>query len=1315
MLLFIIGCYLLLRGPYGLVQLTWVGSLPAAAIRKARMIRFTPLVLRNGAAPTGRPVQLGFGPLLSGCLVDESNSTVSRTSLDSTVTFATTIDFDGWYFATGRDDAQFDPVGYSVHTSVGGDVWEPLLDSSVSPYCPSYVRNDDEKQRLEQAVAQAFPASRGVAVLRSFNDFHCLWPYYVIIIGLGVYSFSILIAPLLVLLAEEAPTQVLAWGGMVGALFKGVGVIVVRRWDMPLPFGPINYCGMSLALECLLEFFVFPGPLAYAQAYAIERAFIFGLLHTSVLYALGRRSVFGPFFLVVSGGMLMFREWYRRKSLRAVQPDRRLFDVAWDRLRVEEPLAEEHLARLRDFGQEYRLGLGAGKPLSKQRLRNGSQAASSPLMRMWQGVVGGGNAALAANEADGNGVDGRHKLMIEERSPTLSNSIRKVIAASSSGLSLDQLYGQATIMDPIFRVRVELLATLCRGHVSVVPESPGSMDDIKLLSELQADAAAYARVPWAEIKHVDQALRKSILNHGNISRLHDIVRQRIIFESLGDICKCLDLIAANPDLRIVSIKNGFDSSSDARRSAGYRQVVVLLQVVTEQTKIMGVSNFVCELLLAHRDMVVLLNPAQHDRYLEYRNVMGFISLGWWGTAGAGSFWIGANRASPSLARSRVFSPQQPSGQRADAISPRAASQRQHLEGGEWGASCAPVPSSECLRLEHVDASISELEPTGAEMQGILTERVYEVMRMRCHLPGNLLQSILNELGAGMRKVETSMLFFVRPLSLLLSPLGQLLLLVAGVYFIWLCLSSNLFIHHFNARHLRFRVLETRGALGASPDDLAKVPSGVGISELTLLRRQCEISSHRVSSHHVSSFNRSAHFTSAGLQAEVQGSTMFITLPQFVDLDGWAMSSSVEPGSADTDPVRFDIAYARLDASKYKFSDCLLGNEWAQQHEVGGMSEAEQRAAVVSKLTHMQGRWCSASDTRLCDDLDKAALLRTCLPASRVDEADWQIVSASSCRWGVYDVLCLPHSDEVFEYVNLDRGFRHEFHLWPPWYIVFGVLVAYFPIFGFLILSAVFGFLGAHSPHVGGFLQASRYALSLSFIVPGIMEVITAFALATTRRTPADHVNGWDSFYWWPLGIMSLLFGLVIMLSEKRIIAFLPLPFLVYVPALFIYNWFIIKNYRLPVPYSSVYVLSIWLVLQIGRQYTIRKSRQAIWPDAEAYESQWRVTTTSLEDRACIRDLYEVTERISGVTKGRPLQRMRDPNMHTRPEETPTGPRRRSSRSQQAVCHKSPMRLPRHVIVALTLAPATGIHACPAVCSFSRRLICVRRRTHIHGY
>ena len=69
MVLFLLGMFILLREPEGILRFTWIEKIPDGSVRPAQMLRFTPFALRNGQNPWDMPQELDFGLLRSGCKV----------------------------------------------------------------------------------------------------------------------------------------------------------------------------------------------------------------------------------------------------------------------------------------------------------------------------------------------------------------------------------------------------------------------------------------------------------------------------------------------------------------------------------------------------------------------------------------------------------------------------------------------------------------------------------------------------------------------------------------------------------------------------------------------------------------------------------------------------------------------------------------------------------------------------------------------------------------------------------------------------------------------------------------------------------------------------------------------------------------------------------------------------------------------------------------------------------------------------------------------------------------------------------------------
>ena len=60
-----------------------------------------------------------------------------------------------------------------------------------------------------------------------------------------------------------------------------------------------------------------------------------------------------------------------------------------------------------------------------------------------------------------------------------------------------------------------------------------------------------------------------------MSRLLDVCRERIIFDRVQDLLKCLEVILRDEDVRIVRFKNRLDPAYNALSTVGYRYLTFL--------------------------------------------------------------------------------------------------------------------------------------------------------------------------------------------------------------------------------------------------------------------------------------------------------------------------------------------------------------------------------------------------------------------------------------------------------------------------------------------------------------------------------------------------------------------------------------------------------------------------------------------------------------------------------------------------------------------------------------------------------------------
>lgn len=144
-------------------------------------------------------------------------------------------------------------------------------------------------------------------------------------------------------------------------------------------------------------------------------------------------------------------------------------------------------------------------------------------------------------------------LMNLESHPGVSTEVSQVV-------SFDQLYIQALLMHDILRGKVETWALNTEGYF---PVNSGGFDR-SLWSEtryvkwkdMAHDKEMVNRVKWPCVKRTNRAFGKLAISYDRcISRLLDITRFTIFFDSIQHITVALGAIMSDPDVELLRVKN----------------------------------------------------------------------------------------------------------------------------------------------------------------------------------------------------------------------------------------------------------------------------------------------------------------------------------------------------------------------------------------------------------------------------------------------------------------------------------------------------------------------------------------------------------------------------------------------------------------------------------------------------------------------------------------------------------------------------------------------------------------------------------------
>mmetsp|Transcript_1385 Transcript_1385/g.3059 ORF Transcript_1385/g.3059 Transcript_1385/m.3059 type:complete len:507 (-) Transcript_1385:161-1681(-) len=157
---------------------------------------------------------------------------------------------------------------------------------------------------------------------------------------------------------------------------------------------------------------------------------------------------------------------------------------------------------------------------------------------------------------------------------------------------LDELYRQAGRLRPLFHAKLESWASATGGKTYVGTQ-----------------------------KSADRAVQKIKRSYaGDACRLLDICRGCLTFVDFQSLRHALELIGRDPEVRLMRIKNRFDRSYDAHKSAGYRDVSLILQIVSEKACYLGLEYHCCELQLHIDTLYESKTDGGHKRYVQWRNM-----------------------------------------------------------------------------------------------------------------------------------------------------------------------------------------------------------------------------------------------------------------------------------------------------------------------------------------------------------------------------------------------------------------------------------------------------------------------------------------------------------------------------------------------------------------------------------------------------------------------------------------------------------------------------------------------------------------------
>jgi hypothetical protein len=176
----------------------------------------------------------------------------------------------------------------------------------------------------------------------------------------------------------------------------------------------------------------------------------------------------------------------------------------------------------------------------------------------------------------------------------------------------------------------------------------------------------------------------------------------------------------------------------------------------------------------------------------------------------------------------------------------------------------------------------------------------------------------------------------------------------------------------------------------------------------------------------------------------------------------------------------------------------------------------------------------------------------------------------------------------------------------------------------IICTVVFGLCG--------YIKQTVLALALSFVVPGLTEMICGVCFLSDTNLPT---GAGDSFFFLIHGFGALLSGLMIIFAEDYLMTLPPTFWCINLVALNINNQVIVKDIPTEIPSAGSFFMGVWLTFLVHRQYLLWRSNKTIESDKRAYQALWNAIISQPDGPREIDDLQAAVDCLGeGVVAGR---------------------------------------------------------------------------------
>ena len=570
--------------------------------------RFTALALRNGQmVNSSGPGIVSLGFTKDSCGDDFQhlafNKTVGRDG-KLLISFAEPVTMNGWWFETGNDSPEADPVSFTLERSTlsTGDDWELTGASSFTwawsgavkwdsgIYHTTTIRNATERfdlgvpwiWKIHRVSCSSTYLATAISILFATATKHHLKAKWIAIILCFVTALMNGIACIFYCIWAQWQIGFVAGGCFLIDAALPVTLLVAERY---LLFW-IGAAGLGYPILNFVHYLVLlqmPRGLVGDRGIGFVRNF--GLLEGS-----------GYFCLFLFAHITRLKN--RRDAMNIIKPDWDSYDACWIELNKQQAI-QATLNDMHKFIMEFSCGC-----------ENCDKILRQPMLLKF-----GPNGDASA-------------ISMQENFPREDGSLLH---------DLQRLFAQAAGVDIFLREKVKEWALVNRGCMRV----KNSFERWEHILARKGES----QVQWALLKSLDRALEKVYRIYSlDASRLLDCCRQSIYFQDAESLFRCLRTICADKEVKIARIRNRLYEGYDTALTAGYRDVLLNLSIVTDETQKLRLNGVICELQLSligfaaikvidsrvsftlnRQDLTwisFLQSEEGHARYVRWRNQRG---------------------------------------------------------------------------------------------------------------------------------------------------------------------------------------------------------------------------------------------------------------------------------------------------------------------------------------------------------------------------------------------------------------------------------------------------------------------------------------------------------------------------------------------------------------------------------------------------------------------------------------------------------------------------------------------------------------------